>query len=146
MKIPSSYLREKIASLIDGNVSYDDGEGFNDVVPVVSSDGVESKYQIFIGEYSDASGRNADINEASARQFVEIIEMDAPVKKFTHVDAIGEMVTDIIMPTTQSALLNGTDFHIIVNRPSVRHLSEETGDKKITNRLILGYDFLIHHN
>lgn len=146
MKIPSSYLRKKIGSLLDGSVTYDDGEGFNDLVPVVASEGVESKYQIFIGDYSDADRSNAHVFGANATQVIEIVETDAPVRRFSNVDAIGELVTALLMPSPQGAVMNGTDFHIVVNRPSVNHISEPSGTGKIINRLLLRYSLLIHHN
>lgn len=146
MKNPAPYLRKKIGDLIDTNVTYDDGEGFNDVVPVVASEGMDSKYQIFIGDYSDADRSNAHVFGSNASQLIEIVgEQDTAQKK--HVDAIGELVMNIIHPTTQSNLLSGTDFMIsVVGRPSINHLVENSGDGTKIVRLFLRYNLLIYHN
>lgn len=146
MKIPSSYLREKLGSLLNA-ITYDDGEGFNGTVPVVASEGAESKYQIFIGSYSDASRSNKKEFAGRARQDIEVVEMDARSRRFTHVDAIGELAANDVHPTVGSNLLSNTDFSIlIVGKPSVNHLSESSGDGSYINRLILSFDLLINEN
>lgn len=148
MKIPSSYLREKIFSLLDGSVSYDDGEGFSGVVPVVSNEGPEGKYGIMIGEYSDANRSNKDNFGSNSTQLIEIIGFDDSVK-FTHVDAIGELVANIIHPTIGSNLLSNTDFSImVVGKPSINYLNEDTGAGQWpkVNRLLLRYFLLTIEN
>lgn len=145
MKIPSSYLREKLGSLLNA-ITYDDGEGFNGTVPVVASEGAESKYQIFIGDYSDADRSNKHGFEANANQVIEVIaEQSTAAKK--HVDAIGELVTSAIHPTTQSDLLDGTGISInVIGRPSINHLVENSGEGSKIVRLILRYNLLIGHS
>lgn len=142
MRIPSSYLRQTLVTLLTGNVTYNDGEGFSGVVPVVATDGVESKYQIFIHDYSDTTVNNKHVNAANGIQTIEVFEMNAVSKRYKNVDAIGEMVTDLILPTS----LKGTDFNVIVYRPSIQHLAEQNGDGTYVNRLLLQYNLLISHN
>lgn len=146
MKNPAPYLRKKIGDLINTNVTYNDGEGFNTVVPVVASEGMDSKYQIFIGDYSDADRSNKHVFGANATQLIEIVgEQNTAQKK--HVDLIGEAVMNIIHPTTRSNLLSGTDFSImVVGKPSLYHLVENSGDGTKIVRLFMRYNLLIHHN
>lgn len=146
MKNPASYIRKKLGDLIDTNVSYNDGDGFNDVVPVVASEGVDSKYQIFIGDYSDADRSNKHNFGANATQVIEIVGEQATAQK-KHVDAIGELVMNVIHPTTQSSLLSGTDFMVmVVGKPSLNHLVENSGDGTKIVRLLMRYNLLINHN
>lgn len=145
MKNPASHIRQKFGTLLDG-ITYDDGDGFNDTVPVVASEGLDSKYQIFIGDYSDADRSNKHNFGANASQVIEVIcEQDTAAKK--HVDAIGELVMNAIHPTTQSNTLSGTDFMIsVVGRPSINHIIENSGSGTKIVRLILRYNLLINHN
>jgi hypothetical protein len=141
MKNPAPYLRKTLFTLLYGNVTYD-----SSLVPVVESgSGDLVPYQIFIGEYSDADRSNSHEWGADATQVLEVVaEQGTPVKK--HVDAIGELVTNLIMPTPLSAKLNSDDFHINVTRPSINHIIENSGDGTFIVRLILRYNLLIYHN
>lgn len=146
MKNPAPYLRETIGTLLDGNVTYNDDEDFNGVVPVVASEGAESKYQIFIGSYSDSDDSNKSGFGSNASQIVEVIGEQMTAAK-QHVDAIGELVTNLIHPTTTSNLLSGTDFSVmVVGKPSINHLTENSGDGTKIVRLILRYHLLVHEN
>jgi hypothetical protein len=143
MKNPAPYLRRKILALLDGNVSYDGA----DVDVVESGSGSEGiGYQIFIGEYSDADSSNKHTFGANATQVIEAVsEQNDSTKKA--VDAIGELVMNLIHPTTQSDLLSGTDFKVIVvGRPSINHLVEDSGSGTTIVRLLLRYNLLITHN
>lgn len=147
MKNPAPYLRQTLFSLLSGNVTYNDGKGFNGAVDVVESgSGTEgTTYQIFIGDYSDSSVGNKDIDEANSSQLIEVVaEQPDSVKKY--VDAIGELVDNVIRPTVKSKTLNGTDFNVIVNRPSINHIVEDSGDGTKIVRLLLRYNLLISHN
>lgn len=145
MKNPASYIRTAFGALLDG-ITYDDGEGFNGSVPVVASEGTEDKYQIFIGDYSDADRSNKHSFGGNATQVIEIVaEQKTGAKK--HVDAIGELATDIVQPTVQSDLLSNADFTVLViGRPSINHLVENSGDGTKIVRLILRYNLLISQN
>jgi hypothetical protein len=147
MKNPAPYLRKTIFALLSGNVTYNDGKGFNGVVDVVESGSgtVGVTYQIFIGEYSDNDRSNKHNFGANASQLIEVVaEQNDSAKK--HVDAIGELVNDLILPTTQSKNLNGADFQVIVNRPSINHIIEDSGDGTKIVRLLLRYNLFISHN
>jgi hypothetical protein len=143
MKNPASYLRRTILSLLDGNVSY----GGNAVDVVESGSGTEGVgYQIFIGEYSDADSSNKHVFGANATQVIEVVSEQADSTKKA-VDAIGELVTALIHPTTQSNLLSSADFRVIVvGRPSIGHLVEDSGSGTKIVRLLLRYNLLITHN
>lgn len=147
MKNPAPYLRKTLFSLLDGNVSYDDGKGFNQAVSVYEGgSGDDERYQIFIGEYSDADRSNKNTFGANATQVIEITgnQVDSAKK---HVDAIGDIVMNLIHPTTQSDLLNGTDFSVtVVGRPSINHLPEDSGSGSKIVRLLLRYNLLINHS
>lgn len=141
MKNPAPYLRRTLFTLLNVNVSYNAAN-----VPVYENDeDHDDALQIVIGDYSDADRSNAHEFGANATQVIEIVSWQDTGAKKT-VDAIGELVNNIIMPTPQSATLNGADFHIIVNRPSINHIIEDSGNKKKIVRLILRYSLLIHHN
>jgi hypothetical protein len=147
MKNPAPYLRRTLFSLLDGNVTYNDGEGFNGTVEVVESGSGTTglKYQIFIGDYSDSDRSNKHTFGANASQLVEVVaEQNDENKKY--VDAIGELVNDLILPTTQTKNLNGSDFQVIVNRPSINHIIENSGDGTKIVRLLLRYNLFISHN
>jgi hypothetical protein len=147
MKNPAPYLRRTIFSLLDGNVTYNDGKGFNGTVEVVESGSgsANARYQIFIADYSDADRSNKQNFGANASQLIEVVaEQHDSVKK--HVDAIGELVNDLILPTTQTKNLNGSDFQIIVNRPSINHIIESSGSGQQIVRLLLRYNLFISHN
>jgi hypothetical protein len=142
MRNPAPYLRKTLFTLLDGNVTYDGA-----TVPVVESgSGDLVPYQIFIGEYSDGDRSNKHGFEADASQVVEVVgEQGTAVKK--HVDEIGDLVMNIIHPTTQSNLLSSTDFNVCVQgRPSINHVIENSGDGTYIVRLILRYNLLIGHN
>jgi hypothetical protein len=145
MKIPSSYLRETLGSLLDG-LTYDDGRGFNDVVPVVASEGIESKYQIFIGSYSDSDRSNKQNFGSNSTQIIEVIGIDGDWRK-KEVDEIGELAANIIHPSQGSNILGNDDFSImVVGKPSINHLTEDSGSGKKITRLILRYFLLIQEN
>lgn len=145
MKIPSSYLRQKLVTLLTG-ITYDDGEGFNALVPVVSTEGAESKYQIFIGDYSDSNRSNKQNFGSNATQVIEVIGEDITARK-KHVDAIGELVGNLIHPTMGSNLLSNTDFSIlVVGKPSQNHLTEDSGSGTKIVRLLLRYSLLVNEN
>jgi hypothetical protein len=143
MKNPAPYLRRTILALLDGNVSYD-GAGVDVVESGSGGEGIG--YQIFIGEYSDADSSNKHTFGANATQVIEVVaEQYDSLKKA--VDAIGELVMNLIHPTTQSSLLSGTDFKVIVvGRPSINHLVEDSGSGTKIVRLLLRYNLLITHN
>lgn len=147
MKNPAPYLRKTLFTLLSGNVTYDDGKGFNQAVDVVESgSGTEGvRYQIFLGDYSDADRSNKHTFAANATQVIEVVaEQNDSVKKY--VDEIGELVNDLILPTTHAKNLNGSDFQVIVNRPSINHIVEDSGDGTKIVRLLLRYSLLINHN
>jgi hypothetical protein len=141
MKNPAPYLRRTLFSLLDGNVTYETA-----VVPVYEGEGEVLPRQIIIGDYSDGDRSNKHGFEVNASQLVEVIcEQSTGIKK--HVDAIGEIVANLIHPTTQSNLLSGTDFNVCVQgRPSIHHLIENSGSGTKIVRLLLRYNLLIGHN
>lgn len=142
MKNPAPYLRQKLFALLDGNVSYDG----NQVEVVEAGSGTEGmRHQIFIGEYSDSDRSNKNTFAANATQLIEVMaEQSDSTKKA--VDAIGELVNDIIMPSPASANLNGNDFMIVVSRPSISHIVEDSGSGTKLVRLLLRYPLFINHN
>jgi hypothetical protein len=113
---------------------------------VESGSGTEGiRYQIFLGDYSDADRSNKHTFGANATQVIEVVaEQNDSVKKY--VDEIGELVNDLILPTTQAKNLNGSDFQVVVNRPSINHIVEDSGDGTKIVRLLLRYSLLINHN
>lgn len=148
MKNPAPYLRKTIFTLLSGNITYNDGKGFNGVVDVVESGSgtVGVRYQIFIGEYSDSDRSNKQTFGANASQLIEVVaEQNDSVKKY--VDEIGELVMNLIKPTTTSNLLSGTDFTILVKgKPSQNHIIEDSGDGSKIVRLLLRYSLLTNEN
>jgi hypothetical protein len=148
MKNPAPYLRKTIFALLSGNVTYNDGKGFNGVVDVVESGSgtVGATYQIFIGEYSDNDRSNKHNFGANASQLIEVVaEQSDSAKK--HVDAIGELVMNLIKPTTTSKLLSGTDFTImVIGKPSQNYITENSGDGSFIVRLLLRYSLLVNEN
>ena len=140
MKNPAPYLRKTLLTLLNGNVSYE-----SEVIPVFEGEGEVLPRQIIIGEYSDADRSNSHEWGANASQVIEVIcEQDTAIRK--HVDAIGELVSNIIHPAPTSNALNGSDFHIIVNRTSINHITEESGSGTKIVRLIMRYNLIIYHN
>lgn len=145
MKNPASYIRKKFGDLL-GTITYNDGEGFNGTVPVIASEGGDTKYEIFIGDYSDADRSNKHNFGANATQVIEIVAEQSTAQK-KHVDAIGELAMNNIHPTTQSSLLSGTDYMVsVVGRPSINHIVENSGSGTKIVRLILRYELIINHN
>jgi hypothetical protein len=140
MKIPSSYIRKKLFALLNNNVSYD-----GNTVPVYESQAEPVGRAIVIGEYSDADTSNKHGFGADATQVIEVVAVQGTAIK-EHVDAIGELVNNLIKPTTQSFNLDGTDFSIIVSRPSINHLIERGDAANKIVRLILRYSLKIGHN
>jgi hypothetical protein len=140
MKIPSSYIRKTIFALLNNNVSYE-----SQTVPVYESQAEPGGRAIVIGEYSDADTSNKHGFGADATQVIEVVAVQSTAIR-EHVDAIGELVNNLIKPTTQTFALDGTDFSIIVGRPSINHLIEGSGTGNKIVRLILRYSLKIGHN
>lgn len=137
---PAPYLREKIFTLLNGNVTY-----LGDPIPVYENEGVNTERQIIIGDYSDDSRGSKDAFGATASQVIEVVsEQHDAVRK--HVDAIGDLVNNILMPDPGSNTLSGADFLIVMKRPSINHITEGSGSGKRIVRLILRYNLLISHN
>ena len=140
MKNPAPHIRRTVYTLLSGNVSYD-----GDVIPVYEGEALNGERYIVIGEYSDSSEEMSHVNGARATQIIEVVAgQSTAIKK--HVDAIGELVDTLIRPTWNSQLLNGTDFHVVISRPSINHLIETGGAGEKIVRLILRYNLFIHHN
>lgn len=130
MNMIDSYLRSKLVSLLAGNVPYNDGNGFNGIVPVREGGNgdIENDYEIFIGEYSDGgiSGTKQTFG-SNASQLIEVVARNATTKK--HASAILGLVANIIHPTPSSNILSGGGFDIlIIGKPSFNSLPHENGD------------------
>jgi hypothetical protein len=142
MRNPAPYLRQKIGDVLDTNVVYNSA-----VIPVYGNDeDHDDPLQIVIGEYSDADASNKENFQARGSQVIEVISFQSTGAKKT-VDAVGELVMDLIHPTTKSEVLSGGDFQVlVVGKPSQNHLIEQdASDGKIV-RLILRYNLLININ
>jgi hypothetical protein len=141
MKNPAPYLRRTLFSLLDGNVSYESA-----VVPVYEGEGEVVARQIIIGDYSDADRSNKQNFGANGSQIIEVVcEQPTGIKK--HADAIGELVMNLIKPTTTSNLLSNTDFSILIKgKPSQNHIIEDSGSGTKIVRLLLRYSLLTNEN
>jgi hypothetical protein len=149
MKIIPRYLSQKLFTLLNGNVIYDDSEGYNRAVPVVEagSGATSEQYQIIIADYSDADRSNKHEFAGNASQLIEIVSERSEDSSRIHVDTIGEAVTNLIHPTVTSNILSNTDFSICVQgRPSVNYLTEDSGSGTQIVRLLLRYNLLINEN
>lgn len=141
MKNPAPYLRRTLFTLLNGNVSYNAAN-----VPVYENDeDHDDALQIVIGEYADADNSNKENFQARGSQVIEIVSFQSTGAKKT-VDAVGELVMDLILPTTRAKNLDGDDFSVIVNRPSLNHLTEDAGNGLKIVRLILRFNLLINEN
>jgi hypothetical protein len=142
MKNPAPYLRQKIGDVLDTNVVYNSA-----VIPVYGNDeDHDDPLQIVIGEYSDADASNKENFQCRGSQVIEVISFQSTGAKKT-VDAVGELVMDLIHPTTKSEVLSGTDFQVlVVGKPSQNHLIEQDASGGKIVRLILRYNFLININ
>lgn len=139
MKNPAPYLRAKIGSLLTGSVTYNAA-----VVPVYGNDeDHDDLLQIVIGDYADGDDSNKTHFQSTGTQVIEVISIQPTAAKKT-VDAVGELVMNIIHPTTRSETMSGTDFQVMVQgRPSINHLVEH-GETDKAVRLIMRYNLLIH--
>lgn len=138
---PAPYLREKIFALLNNAVSYNSSN-----VPVYENEGKEGlPVQIIIGDYSDASAGTKQNFGSQARQVIQIISEQATSARKT-VDIIGEQVMSIISPTPQGDALDGPDFDVCIQgKPSIGHITEDSGSKSKIVRLIISYDLLINN-
>jgi hypothetical protein len=102
--------------------------------------------QIIIGEYSDADRSNKNDFGSNSTQVIEVVcEQNDAVRKYA--DEIGELVSNLIHPNTTSALLNGSDFSVmVVGKPSINYITENSGSGTKIVRLILRYSLLINEN
>src|SRR6478735_811968 len=108
MKNPAPYLRRTLFSLLDGNVTYETA-----VVPVYEGEGEVLPRQIIIGDYSDGDRSNKHGFEVNASQLVEFFcKKITGIKK--HVDAMGEILENLIHQTTKSILLSGPNLNVCV--------------------------------
>jgi hypothetical protein len=143
MKNPAPYIRKKLFALLNNAVTYESA-----AVPVYENEGQASiAAQILIKEYSDASKNNKHFFGANARQIIEVVtERNDSVTK--HVDAIAEMVMDLIQPSPrEGAIVSDDDFNVmIVGKPSMNLLTEDSGSGTKIVRRILTYNLLINHN
>lgn len=139
MKNPAPYLRRTLFALLSDNVTYNSA-----IVPVFENDEAhDDLLQIVIGEYSDADSSNKENFQARGNQVIEVVSFQSTGAKKV-VDAVGELVMNLIKPTTKSEVLSGTDFQVLTfGKPSQNHLIEtdDAGGKIV--RLILRYNFLI---
>jgi hypothetical protein len=142
MRNPAPYLRQTIGDVLDTNVVYNSA-----TIPVYGNDeDHDDPLQIVIGEYSDADASNKENFQARGSQVIEVISFQSTGAKKT-VDAVGELVMDLIHPTTKSEVLSGVDFQVLViGKPSQNHLIEQDASGGKIVRLILRYNLLININ
>jgi hypothetical protein len=142
MKNPAPYMQKKLFDLLSGNVSYEAA-----TVPVFSNDEMHDEpLQVVIAEYSDTDASNKHTFQGSGSQVIEVVALEKTAMR-RKVDEVGELVMNLIKPTTQSSLLNSPDFQVFIEgRPSINHIIEPSGDGDKIVRLILRYNFLIIEN
>lgn len=136
---PAPEIRKKLFALLDGNISYDGG-----VIPVYEGEDTPIlPYKIILGDYSDSGKPNKHGFQSEASQVIEIISEQATGMK-KHVDAIGQLVCNLIHPSPRSTQWSTTDLTIVMQgKPGLRHLIEDSGDNKRIVRLIMRYNIII---
>jgi hypothetical protein len=140
MKHPAPYIRRKLFALLHGNVSYN-----GSAVPVYDTEGDHVPLKIILGAYADASSPNKQGFSATASQVIEVVsEQPTAAKKV--VDEVGELVMNVIKNQPGDFNLDGEDFSIIVQRPSINHLTENASEGRKIVRLILTYNLNIGHS
>lgn len=140
MKNPAPYLRKAIFSLLSGHVSYLEAQ-----VPVVEGEGNEVRFEIFIAEtsISDQSDKHSFTGRGS--QLIEIVERGTGKLVHKHVDAIGELVMNLIQPAPRQTGITTTEFQIMsLAKESQNYLDERSGSGSYITRLLLRYSFLIN--
>lgn len=139
---PAQYLRKKLFELLHTNIVYDGNQ-----IPVYEGEGDSTKaIQILIADYSDADSSNKTNFGSNASQVIEIVSEQAKGFRKT-VDEIGELVMQQIHGAPNENKLSGEAFTVmVVGRPSIRHIVEESGSGSKLVRLILRYNLLIQTN
>jgi hypothetical protein len=139
MKNPAPYIRRSLFALLNGSVTYN-----TVVIPVYEGGGNSSdKYQILIKEYTDADRSNKSNFRGIGNLVIEVVGEEATALN-KHVDAIADLVMNIIKPDTkQGGLLSGDVFQVMINgKPSINGLIEDSGDGSVIIRRILRYNLL----
>lgn len=139
MKNPAPHIRRALFTVLNGNVSYDSSN-----VPVYENEGLTVPLQILIREYSDSDRSTKNNFGANASQTIEIVSEQNDSTRKT-VDEVGELVMDLIKPDTRTnENLSDSDVQVMITgKPSISHLTENSGSSTKIVRLILRYNFLI---
>lgn len=139
MKNPVPYIRKSLFTLLNGQVM-----NGTDAVPVYEGEGGKVPYQVLIKEYSDADKSNKQFFSGKASQIIEIVgeQHDASAKV---VDQIAGEVMNLIKPDTRtSGIPDSVDFQVmIIGKPSISNLTEDSGSGTKIIRRILRYSLII---
>ncbi len=139
MKNPSPYIRSQLVTLLNGVINYD-----SQSVPCYEGEGEDVKYQIFLAEQNVAEKDTKHSFNSEFEQVIEVTsEQHTNLRK--HVDIIGGEVMNLLKPTpTTKGVLSNTDFQIThLRKVSQNYLTENSGEGKYINRLILRYQIKI---
>lgn len=140
MKNPAPYLRKAFFDLLDGQVSYD-----STTVAVYEGEGRVSKYQILIGELSISDRSDKHSFSGRGSQLISIVNEGPGKLVHKHIDAIGDLVMDLIQPAPRENGIDVDEFQIIgLKKESQNYLDERSGTGGYITRLLLRYSFFIN--
>ena len=139
MKNPASYIREKLVILLNDTITYNGA-----VVSCYSGNGEVTAYQILIRDATDTNLSTRDSFSGRWTQVIEVIsEQETSLHK--HVDAIGNSVLSVLIPSPKISPLNGnSDFQIgVIRKEGQRYMDETSGEGTFINRLLITISFII---
>jgi hypothetical protein len=140
LKNPAPYIQKAFYDLLRDQVVYKSAN-----VPVKESGGKRVvPFMILIGEFTwtDRSTKHSFSGRGS--QLITIVDEGTGTLHHGNVDAIGNEVMDLIIPTPRT-VIDGDQFQITALRKrSQNYLDEPGGDGGYVTRLLLRYDFLIN--